>query len=134
MAALESTISTELISQPPREIKSPASTAWPLVLAFGFALIFAGLLTSVSVSVLGAVLTVAGCFGWFREVLPSEHEVELPVIPDEFIPVTTRCAVDRLPVAPDQVRAWLENLAFTIRAGVEAPGIIPPHSTREERP
>jgi hypothetical protein len=27
-----------------------------------------------------------------------------------------------------------ENVAFAIRAGVEAPGIIPPHSEREERP
>jgi len=119
MATLESTISTEQISQPPREIKSPASTAWPLVLAFGFTLIFAGLLTSVSVSVLGAVLTVAGCFGWFREVLPSEHEVELPVIPDGFVPVTTRRAVDRLPVAPDQVRAWLPLQTHPISAGLK---------------
>jgi hypothetical protein len=27
-----------------------------------------------------------------------------------------------------------ENVAFAIRAGVEAPGITPPRSTREERP
>jgi len=47
------------------EIEVPASTAWPLVLAFGFTLMFAGLLTSASVSVLGVVLAVAGCVGWF---------------------------------------------------------------------
>ena len=62
---------TETTSPHHREIDVPASTAWPLVLAFGFTLIFAGLLTSVSVSVLGAVLAVAGCAGWFREVLPT---------------------------------------------------------------
>ena len=45
---------------------------------------FAGLLTNVSVSVLGAVLTVAGCVGWFREVFPRQHEVELRVVPEEF--------------------------------------------------
>ena len=64
----------------PEEIEMPAPTAWPFVLAFGFTLMFAGLLTSVSVSVLGAVLTVAGCIGWFREVLPHEHEEVVPVV------------------------------------------------------
>ncbi len=47
----------------PRELEVPAPTAWPLVLAFGFTLMFAGLLTNESVSVLGAVLAVAGCVG-----------------------------------------------------------------------
>jgi hypothetical protein len=69
--------------------------------------------------VLGAVLTVAGCAGWFREVLPSAHEVELPVTPDEFVPVTPRRAVDRLPVAPDQVRAWLPLQTHPISAGLK---------------
>ena len=58
---------------------------------------FAGLLTSVSVSVLGAVLTVAGCVGWFREVFPREHEVVVPVLPEDFTVVTKRRVVDRLP-------------------------------------
>ena len=119
MATLETIIGTEQTSRPPREIASPASTAWPLVLAFGFTLIFAGLLTSVSVSALGAVLTVAGSAGWFREVLPNEHEVELPVTPDVFVPVTTRHAVERLPVAPDQVRAWLPLHTHPISAGLK---------------
>ena len=119
MATLETAIETVQIPRGPREIEVPASTAWPLVLALGFTLIFAGLLTSVSVSVLGAVLAVAGCAGWFREVLPSEHEVELPVIPDEFVPVTTRRTVDHLPVAPDQVRAWLPLHTHPISAGLK---------------
>jgi hypothetical protein len=119
MATLESTISSEQISQPTREIEGPASTAWPLVLALGFTLIFAGLLTSVSVSVLGAVLTVAGCVGWFREVLPREHEVVVPVVPDDLVIVTSRRVVDRLPVAPDQVRAWLPLQTHPISAGLK---------------
>src|SRR5246127_2418580 len=107
MAMLASIEEGHQSSRPPVEIEVPASAAWPLVLALGFTLIFAGLLTSVSVSVLGAVLAVAGCAGWFREVLPSEHEVVVPVVPGEFVAVTKRPVVDRLPVAPDQVRAWL---------------------------
>ena len=80
MATLQTVKPIEQVSKRPSEIEVPASTPWPMVLAFGFTLMFAGLLTSVSVSVLGAVLTVAGCAGWFREVLPRQHEVVLPVI------------------------------------------------------
>ena len=119
MATIQSTMRTEQASRTQREIASPASTAWPLVLASGFTLIFAGLLTSVSVSALGAVLTVAGCAGWFREVLPTEHEVVVPVVPDQLVPVTDRRVVDRLPVAPDQVRAWLPLQTHPISAGLK---------------
>jgi len=101
------------------EIEIPASTAWPLVLAFGVTLLFAGLLTNVSVSVLGAVLSAAGCVGWFREVLPHQHEEAVPVVADE-IPVTTeRRVVERLPVAADQLRAWLPVHTYPISAGVK---------------
>ena len=103
----------------PQEIEVPAPTAWPLVLAFGLTLLFAGLLTSASVSVLGAVLTVAGCAGWFREVLPREHEVSVQVFPDESSIATGRRVVDRLPVAPSQVRAWLPLQTHPISAGVK---------------
>ena len=52
-------LTTEPISESPRaprEIEVPAPTAWPFVLAFGFALGVSGLVTSLSVSILGAVL------------------------------------------------------------------------------
>jgi hypothetical protein len=71
------------------------------------------------VSVLGTVLTVAGCAGWFREVFPREHEVDLPVVPYEVSVVTERLVVDRLPVAPDQVRAWLPLQTHPISAGIK---------------
>src|ERR1051325_7286549 len=119
MATVRTTPTTDETSRPPKEIAAPASTGWPLVLAFGFTLMFAGLLTSASVSVLGAVLAVAGCAGWFREVLPHEHEVELPVVADEFTPATNRRVVDRLPVAPEQVRAWLPLHTHPISAGLK---------------
>jgi hypothetical protein len=119
MATIQTVLETGQTSHAPREIEVPASTAWPLVLALGFTLIFAGLLTSVSVSVLGAILAVAGCAGWFREVLPREHEVEVPVIPEEFETVTNRPVVDRLPVAPHQLRAWLPLRTHPISAGLK---------------
>jgi hypothetical protein len=108
-----------MTSRDPKEIEVPAPTAWPLVLAFGLTLLFTGLLTSASVSVLGAVLTLAGCTGWFGEVLPREQEVSVPVLPDESSIVTERRVVDRLPVAPDQVRAWLPLHTHPISAGVK---------------
>jgi hypothetical protein len=103
----------------PRELESPAPTAWPFVLAFGFSLLFAGLVTSTSVSVLGALLAVAGCIGWFFEVFPREHEVVVPVVPDDFRASTKRRVVDRLPVAADQVRAWLPVHTYPVSAGVK---------------
>ena len=119
MATMRSVVETEQSSRDLREIEVPASTAWPLVLALGFALLCAGLLTSVSVSALGGVLAVAGSIGWFREVLPREHEEIVPIVADEFTAVTRRRVVDRLPVAPDQVRAWLPLHTHPISAGLK---------------
>jgi hypothetical protein len=119
MATVQSVAEMEQASRAPREIEVPASTSWPLVLAFGFTLVFAGLLTSASVSALGAVLTAAGSVGWFREVFPREHEVVLRVIAEAASVVTERPVVDRLPVAQDQVRAWLPLQTHPISAGVK---------------
>src|SRR2546426_2079401 len=114
--------SIEEVRQSPRapvEIEVPASTAWPIVLAFGFILMFAGLLTSVSVSVLGIVLGVAGCVGWFREVLPREHEETVPVVPEEIRLTTERRTVERLPIPTHQLRAWLPVRTYPISSGVK---------------
>ena len=103
----------------PTEIEVPASTAWPLVLAFGFTLMFAGLLTNASVSVLGVVLAVAGCVGWFRELFPHKHEETVPVVFEEHRIATERRVVERLPIAPDLVRAWLPLETYPISAGIK---------------
>src|SRR5215475_13835105 len=101
------------------EIETPAPTAWPLVLALGAALMFAGLLTSASVSVLGLVLAVAGCVGWFREVFPHEHEETVPVIFEELRIATERGVVEHVPVAPELVRAWLPLKTYPVSAGLK---------------
>ena len=119
MAILIPTEHIEQSSRAPRQIEVPASTAWPLVLAFGVTLVFAGLLTSVSVSILGTVLALAGCVGWFREVFPREHEEIVPVIPEEITIRTARRVVERIPIAPEQVRAWLPVETYPISAGVK---------------
>jgi hypothetical protein len=103
----------------PSELEVPAATPWPLILAFGFTLMFAGLLTSVSVTVLGAVLAVAGCIGWFRDVFPHEHDEVVPVVPEDLRVTTERRVVERLPVAAEQVRAWLPVHTYPVSAGLK---------------
>jgi hypothetical protein len=103
----------------PRTIEVPAPTPWPFILAFGAALLFAGLVTSMSVSVLGAVLVLAGCIGWFRAVLPHEQEEAVPIIPEDIRLSTNRRVVERIPVLPDQLRAWLPVRTYPVSAGVK---------------
>jgi hypothetical protein len=119
MATLAPMEGLEQRSQAQDEIELPAPTAWPIVLSFGFILMFAGLLTSVSVSALGLVLSVAGCVGWFREVLPHEHEQTVPVVYEEHRITTKRLVVERVPIAPELVRVWLPLKTYPISAGVK---------------
>jgi hypothetical protein len=119
MARLSATEQLRESPGAPREIEVPAPTAWPFLLAFGVMLLFAGLVTSMSVSLLGAALAFAGCIGWFREVFLHEHEVSVPVVPEEIRLTTDRRVVERLPVLPDQVRAWLPVRTYPISAGVK---------------
>src|ERR1700745_625546 len=110
-------LTTEQLSEsphPPREIEVPAPTAWPFILALGAALLFAGLVTSMSVSCFGAVLSVAGCGGWVREVFPREHEEVVPIAAEDSRLPTARRVVERLPVFPDQLRAWLPVHTYPI--------------------
>ena len=103
----------------PGTVKLPAPTAWPIILAFGITLIFAGLLTSASVSILGAVLFVTGCVGWFRDVLPHEKEETVEVKPEVTVISTARREVERLPIAPDLPRALLPLEIYPVSAGIK---------------
>ena len=106
-------------SPAPREIEVPAPTAWPFILAFGATLLFAGLVTSMSVSVLGTALALAACVGWFHAVFPHEQEEAVAVVPEEIRLITDRQVVERLPVLGEQVRAWLPVHTYPISAGVK---------------
>ena len=119
MATLSAREQLSESSRAPREIEVPSPTAWPFFLALGAALLFAGLVTSASVSCLGALLAVAGSVGWFREVFPDEHEEVVPVVPEYIRLTTERRVIDRVPILPDQLRAWLPVHTYPISAGVK---------------
>src|SRR5258708_27937419 len=101
-------------------IDVPAPTAWPIVLACGVALLFAGLVTSVSVSILGAILAFSGCVGWFRDVLPHEKHESL-LIAEKPIPVfTSRPEVAQVHwMPPGFHRPRLPLEIYPISAGVK---------------
>ena len=103
----------------PATVNLPAPTAWPVVLAFGVTLLFAGLVTSASVSILGAVLFVSGCAGWFREVLPQEKEETVQVLEEVSVISTSRHEVERLPVAPELARPLLPLKTYPVSSGVK---------------
>ncbi|MGA2601128.1 MAG: hypothetical protein ABSH09_29525 [Bryobacteraceae bacterium] len=100
-------------------IEMPAPTAWPIALAFGITLLFAGLVTSEAVSLLGAVVAVAGAVGWFRNVLPYEAHETVPVLPEVWEVTTTRREVVRMAVDHQLRRAFLPLEIYPVSAGVK---------------
>jgi uncharacterized membrane protein YagU involved in acid resistance len=73
----------------PPPIDLPAPTMWPMVTAFGIALIATGLVTNIVVSMTGLAVALAGAIGWWRDVLPSEKHEHVPVLPsaERAVPV-----------------------------------------------
>jgi hypothetical protein len=104
---------------PEETVEMPASTPWPIVLAFGIALLVAGLVTSGAVSVLGTIISIAGAVGWFRNVLPDEARETVRLAPQVGAVTTMRHEVARMDVAQDLKRAWLPLEIYPISAGIK---------------
>jgi hypothetical protein len=119
MAAHHSTESFDQRAAAPKEIHLPSPTPWPIALGLGFVLLFTGFVTHASITILGAILSFAGCVGWFREIFPHEHEEAVPVVREEITVATTRGQIQRLPEAPEAVRAWLPVQTYPISAGIK---------------
>jgi len=100
-------------------IRMPAPTAWPIALAFGMTLLWAGMVTSEAVSVLGAIVAVAGAVGWFREVLPHEAHETVAATGEVQAVTTARRGVVRMAVANELQRAFLPLEIYPISAGVK---------------
>jgi hypothetical protein len=100
-------------------VRLPAPTAWPIILSFGITLLLAGLLTSPSVSILGAIMTLTASIGWFRDVLPHEKEETFAVKVEVTVVSTPRREVERLAIAPDLPRALLPLETYPVSAGIK---------------
>jgi hypothetical protein len=112
-------LSNETSESAPNTIRTPAPTSWPIVLALGITLAFAGMVTSGAVSVLGAILALAGAVGWFRDVLPHEaHEsVQLEAPVEAAVPTVREVA--HAQVGEELKRAWLPLEIHPISAGIK---------------
>jgi hypothetical protein len=120
---MENKMSTDTLARADRAaetIEMPAPTAWPIILAFGLTLVFAGLVTSWSVSFLGAILAVSGCIGWFRDVLPHEKHESISAIETVRPVSTSRPRVAAVEWMTEELhRARLPLEVYPIRAGVK---------------
>ena len=96
----------------------PTPTAWPLVLALGLTLGFAGLVTNPGISILGAVLIVAGCFGWFGQVWPHAQHIAVPVRVQKFKFTTVRKKTTHIQI-DETHRARLPVHTPSVMAGVK---------------
>lgn len=111
------TIHREVEHAQARAIPLPAVTAWPIVLAFGCTLTAAGLVTSAGISLLGGVFVLAGCAGWFRQVLPHEHHEEVPVTVRPVTIASPRALVERIRLSPEH-RAHFPLETYPVRSGI----------------
>lgn len=93
-------------------IALPAPTMWPMVVALGVTLGFAGLVTHVAVSAVGVALALVGGVGWWRCVLPDEEVEYVPVLPapDGPPPVASPRGVERM---------WFGEERHRVRVPVE---------------
>jgi len=101
-------------------IEVPAPTPWPFVTAFGLTLIFAGLVTSLAVSVVGLLVLLRGAVGWFRNVFPVSQEemveLDLRVAP---VPRSSR-RVDHLQPGAEGHRVFIPVEVHPYSAGLFA--------------
>src|ERR1700728_7305 len=107
-------------------IEMPASTAWPLLLAFGGTLCFASLVTSAGVGFAGFVLVCCGVSGWARECLPYEHHEMVPVMARRFVPSGPRTQVAHIQIS-ELHRAFLPVESYPVISGLRggiAGGIV----------
>ncbi len=99
-------------------IHLPAPTAWPIILAFGCTAGAAGLVTSLWVTAFGAVMMVAGCVGWFRQVLPHEAHEDIPVVVQPVTITTARHVVRHIHIGGEH-RIHLPVETYPISSGIK---------------
>ena len=113
-------MSSDEVRNPSQEtIEVPTPTAWPMITALGLALLAAGLVTHLVISVVGLVIALRGAVGWFREDLPVEH-VEM---------VSVRPAIERPQPVKVSARTVTHLEAGQASHRVRIPAEIHPYSS-----
>ena len=109
----------------PESVELPAPTAWPMVVALGITLGFAGLITHAAVSITGIALALIGGIGWYREVLPEQQLERILLRPVELrptaIPPSRGAAEPRIGEAGHRIHVPIEIQPYS--AGIKG-GII----------
>lgn len=110
---------------PGGHVDLPAPTLWPMVAAFGIALLALGLVTHWVVSLVGLASALVSAIGWWREVLPEEHEERVPWVPESerarpVQPVSNRVQHLRLGQGGHRVRipAQMHPYSSGLKAGL----------------
>lgn len=102
-------------------IQLPSPTLWPPLLALGIALAAAGLVTNDIVGIIGGVLALTGCVGWFLQVLPHEHHETVQVASEPVTIAVSPRKVARIAATaearPHRARLPLE--IYPISAGIK---------------
>jgi hypothetical protein len=96
----------------------PVPTPWPMAFALGVALIITGMVTSWVISLLGAVLALRSAVGWFREVLPRENHVAVPVRA-ETLTISSKRGRPSQVAALAKHRKLLPEETFRVTAGIK---------------
>jgi hypothetical protein len=104
----------------PEAVRMPMPTAWPIILAVGITLVFAGMVTTTALSILGALLAASGYIGWFRDVLPHEKHESVPILEQVARVTTNRPRVARVGwITHEPHRGRLPLEIYPISAGVK---------------
>lgn len=111
------TTSHKITPEQEGSIQVPSPTAWPIVLAFGVTLSFAGLVTNGAVTICGVILAACGCAGWFRQVLPHESLETVPVDIRRETDSTIHQHVEHIG-GSDRHRARLPVETYPVAAGI----------------
>src|SRR5215510_216262 len=106
-------------TQTANAIEVPAPTPSPFVTAFGLALLAAGLVTSLAVSVVGLVVILFGAVGWFRDVLPvSKEELVAVAAPPEPVLARSTRRVAHLQPGEEGHRVYIPVAVHPYSAGL----------------
>jgi hypothetical protein len=102
-------------------IELPAPTVWPMVLALGVTLGFAGLVTHLVVTVVGAAFALIAGVGWWRAVLPAEQVEDVPLVAIQTTsaPMPVPRAVERFSFGDERHRVRVPVEVQPLSAGVK---------------